>query len=188
MISDQRSELGTIFTVGHGARSLQEFLAVLSEAGVDLLVDVRRYPGSRRHPHFAREALARSLPQQGIAYEWWGDAMGGRRKAEEGSLERHGAWENEAFRAYASHMDGEEFQKALQRLIEASSRRHLAVMCAEALWWRCHRRLIADALVARGRQVLHLGLGEPQLHALTKIGRVDENGLLAYDGKGGATS
>jgi uncharacterized protein (DUF488 family) len=85
-------------------------------------------------------------------------------------------------------MDGEEFRKALQRLIEASGQRDLAVMCAETLWWRCHRRLIADALVARGRQVLHLGLGEPQLHALTKIGRVDENGLLAYDGKGGATN
>jgi uncharacterized protein (DUF488 family) len=172
-----------VFTVGHGARSLEDFVDILSGAGVEVLVDIRRYPGSRRHPHFARESLAAFLPQQGIGYEWWGDAMGGRRSAAETSLERHGAWDNEAFRAYASYMDGSEFQEALQRLMEVSEGREAAIMCAESLWWRCHRRLVADALVARGRPVLHLGLGEPQAHALTRFCRVDENGLLAYDGK-----
>lgn len=172
----------TISTLGHGARSREEFLAVLSEAGVQLLVDVRRYPGSRRHPHFAKGTLAAMLRLHGIGYEWWGPSMGGRRKADEASVVRHGAWENEAFRAYASHMDSPEFRQALRLLMDISRDRHAAIMCAETLWWRCHRRLIADALVAEGWQVIHLGMGDPRPHRFTEIARVDEQGLLAYDG------
>lgn len=180
--------MNPVFTVGHGSRSLEDFAGILSGAGVDLLVDIRRYPGSRRHPQFARESLEACLPQHGLGYQWWGKAMGGRRSAGEASLERHGAWENDAFRAYASFMDGPEFQEALQRLMEVSESSDVAIMCAETLWWRCHRRLVADALVARGRQVLHLGLGEPQPHALTSFCRVEGSGLLVYDGKTEATS
>jgi len=184
-VDDQADRVGpgtTVYTVGHGARSEDEFLAVLGQAGIELLVDVRRYPGSKRHPHFAREALAARLPAHGIDYQWWGSSMGGRRKPEESSLRRHGAWENEAFRAYAAHMDGPEFRTALRRLMDAAVGRPTAIMCAETLWWRCHRRLIADALVAEGMPVLHLGLGEPRPHRLSEIARVDEDGLLAYDG------
>lgn len=102
-----------IFTVGHGARSIEEFLAVLSGAGVELLVDVRRYPGSKRHPHFGREALSDALAAGGIAYEWWGEHMGGRREVGEEPGTRHGAWQNEALRAYAFHMDSPEFTEGL---------------------------------------------------------------------------
>lgn len=177
-----------VFTVGHGSLSLEDFVGILSGAGVDLLVDIRRYPGSRRHPHFARASLAVSLPQHGVAYEWWGKSMGGRRTSGEAALERHGAWENDAFRAYASFMDGPEFQEGLRHLMEVSQESAVAIMCAETLWWRCHRRLVADALVARGRQVLHLGLGKPQPHALTSFCRVEGSGLLVYDGNPKATS
>ncbi len=171
-----------VYTVGHGARSEEEFLTVLAQAGIELLVDVRRYPGSKRHPHFGRGALGAFLTGHGIDYQWWGSSMGGRRKAEQASLRRHGAWENEAFRAYAAHMDGPEFREALRRLMDAAVDRPTVIMCAETLWWRCHRRLIADALVAEEMQVLHLGMGEPRPHRFSGIARVDEQGLLAYDG------
>ena len=171
-----------IFTVGHGARSIEELIAVLSEAAVQLLVDVRRYPGSKRHPHFGREALAETLASQGIVYEWWGKQMGGRREAGDYAGSRHGSWENEAFRAYAFHMDSTEFREALAQLLEISKERKTAIMCSETLWWRCHRRLVADAVVAQGREVLHLGMGEPQSHRITEFARVEEDGLLAYDG------
>lgn len=170
-----------VFTVGHGSRSGEEFLALLAGAGVEQLIDVRRYPGSRRHPQFAKEALAEALQLEGIEYRWWGKAMGGRRQADQASLERHRAWEVDAFRAYAAHMDRPEFRRALDDLMEISSDRSTAIMCAETLWWRCHRRLIADALVAAGRQVRHLGTGDPQPHRLSEFARVDEHGLLAYD-------
>jgi mannose-6-phosphate isomerase-like protein (cupin superfamily) len=171
-----------VFTVGHGARSIDEFLEVLLDAGIGLLVDVRRYPGSKRHPHFGRGALGDALARSGVAYEWWGESMGGRREPDEQSEVRHGTWEIEAFRAYASHMDRPEFREALKRLMQVSQERKAAVMCSETLWWRCHRRLIADAVVAAGGGVVHLGMGRPQPHRLTGFARVDENGLLAYDG------
>lgn len=174
-----------IFTVGHGARPIEEFIAVLSAAGVELLVDIRRYPGSKRHPHFGREALAGALSAHGVAYEWWGEQMGGRREAGDRPGNRHAAWENEAFRAYAFHMDSPEFREALARLKKVSQDRKTAVMCSETLWWRCHRRLVADALVAGGFEAVHLGMGEPQAHRMTRFARVDEDGLLAYDGAGG---
>ncbi len=171
-----------IYTLGHGARSIEEFLSVLSDEGIQLLIDVRRYPGSKRHPHFGRGALGDALASKGIAYEWWGESMGGRREADEQSETRHGAWEVEAFRAYASHMDRPEFREALERLIQISKERNVAIMCSETLWWRCHRRLIADAVVAGGGSVVHIGMGKPQPHRMTEFARVDENGLLAYDG------
>ena len=173
--------MSQIFTVGHGARSLEELVSVLSDCRVDLLVDVRRYPGSKRHPHFAKDSLAEALPKSGIDYDWWGKTMGGRRKADEASAVRHAGWEVEAFRAYASHMDTPEFREALGRLMEMSAERPTAVMCSETLWWRCHRRLVADAIEASGGKVVHLGMGKPQPHRMTEFARVDEEGLLAYD-------
>jgi uncharacterized protein (DUF488 family) len=173
--------MGTIFTVGHGARSIEEFVTVLASGGVELLIDVRRYPGSRRHPQFGRKALASSLSEQGIVYEWWGESMGGRRKADEPSAARHRSWQDESFRAYAAHMDTPTFRQTLVRLVDLSNDRAVAIMCAETLWWRCHRRLIADALFVEGCKVIHLGIGEPQPHRLTESARVDNNGLIAYD-------
>ncbi|HEX2053601.1 MAG TPA: DUF488 domain-containing protein [Actinomycetota bacterium] len=172
--------MGTVYTVGHGARTAEEFLSVLQEAGIEVLADVRRYPGSRRHPHFGREALAANLSQAGIEYQWWGASMGGRRKADPASDARHSAWRVEAFRAYASHMETPDFREALSRLIDLSEQRRLAVMCSEALWWRCHRRLIADAVVAAGSEAVHIGRGAPQTHELTEFARI-EAGTLLYD-------
>ncbi|MDQ4149123.1 MAG: DUF488 domain-containing protein [Actinomycetota bacterium] len=173
--------MGTIFTIGHGARPLADFLDALANGRVDLLIDVRRYPGSRRHPHFGREALASVLAHGGIGYEWWGPSMGGRREAGGESEVRHRSWKNASFRAYAAHMDTAKFRDALSRLIELSDDHRVAIMCAETLWWRCHRRLIADALLAEGCEVMHLGAGDPERHRMTPSARVDENGLLAYD-------
>lgn len=177
----------TVFTVGHGARPLEELLEVLREADVRVLVDVRRFPGSRRHPHFAREALERSLPEAGVAYEWRGDVFGGRRRALPKEQSRHPIWRVDAFRAYAEHMDTPPFREALSTLEErATAGERLAVMCSETLWWRCHRRLIADALVAHGHEVVHLLTpGKRQVHALHGEAHVDDEGRPVYDGAQG---
>jgi uncharacterized protein (DUF488 family) len=171
----------TIYTVGHGARSIDDFLSILQEADIQVLVDVRRYPGSRRHPHFGREPLSGRLLTEGIRYEWWGEALGGRRALEPGSADRHGAWEDESFRAYAAHMETSEFRKMLSDLIRLAGDNRVAIMCAESLWWRCHRRLIADAAVVAGSEVVHLQEGKRQPHELTPWARVENNGALIYD-------
>lgn len=168
--------------MGHGNRSFEQLLEVLTSAGVELLIDVRRFPGSKRHPQFGRDALESRLRDHGIRYEWWGESMGGRRAETESSQARHRSWCNAAFRAYAGHMDTLEFRKALNRLVAASKDRSVAIMCAETLWWKCHRRLIADALLTEGLQVVHLGIEPPASHGLSRFARIDENGLLAYDG------
>jgi uncharacterized protein (DUF488 family) len=173
--------VGAIFTIGHGTRSVEELVELLGEGPADTLVDVRRFPGSRRSPHLAREALAASLPPLGVAYVFRGEALGGRRQARVGSPNI--AWQDPSFRAYADHMDTPAFQKALADLeAEARAGRRMAAMCAETLWWRCHRRLIADALVARGHEVVHLlGPGERALHSLNPAARLDDCGRLIYD-------
>lgn len=169
-----------IFTIGHGARSWEEFTSLLTAADISVLVDVRRYPQSRRHPHFSRERLEESLPCGGITYEWWGETLGGRRKGD-GSHNRHVAWRNASFRSYAAHMETQEFRDSLLDLEERSMSSRVAIMCAETLWWRCHRRLISDALVVDGRDVVHLGLGQDRPHSLTPGARVESNGTLVYE-------
>lgn len=168
-----------VFTVGHGTRTTDELIEVLVEAGVTMLVDVRRYPGSRRHPHFARAALEESLPAAGIDYGWKGDALGGRRDPSPDSP--NVAWRVDAFRGYADHLASGEFRSALRELEERAKSTRQAVMCAETLWWRCHRRLIADALVADGFDVVHLGMGRDDHHELHEAARRDHGGTLIYD-------
>ncbi len=136
-----------IYTVGHSTRRLEEFLRLLSAHGVEGVVDVRRYPASRRHPHFAREALAGALAAAGIAYRHEPD-LGGRR-APRGDSANVG-WKDAGFRGYADHMATTAFRAALERLIEFAEARPTAILCAEAVPSRCHRQLIADALTARG--------------------------------------
>ncbi|HSH59959.1 MAG TPA: DUF488 domain-containing protein [Acidimicrobiales bacterium] len=165
-----------LFTVGHGTRSVDELAAVVADAGLDRLVDVRRFPGSRRHPHLSRAGLEEGLPAFGIAYEWC-EALGGRRSRLPSS--RHTAWRNDAFAGYADHMDSKEFRTALDDVL---GRLPLAVMCAETLWWRCHRRLIADAATLAGIRVVHLlGVGKSQPHRLHEDVRRDEEGRPVYD-------
>lgn len=169
----------TIFTVGHGNRALDEFIALLRQARIECLVDVRAYPASRRHPQFAREALERALAAAAICYRWEGPALGGRRRPVADSP--HTALRSAGFRAYADHMMREEFQAALDRLIALGGEARVAVMCAERLPWRCHRYLISDSLAARDVPVVHIvSPDRGQVHAQSRFAR-KEGALLIYD-------
>jgi len=174
---------GPVFTLGHGTRSFEELIELLGEAHVGLVADVRRFPASRRHPHFTREALELSLPEAGLAYRWYGEGLGGRRKRRKGEPSRHPVWRNDVFQAYADYMDTPDFRRELSELENAARRGPaFAIMCAETLWWRCHRRLIADALTIDGFEVVHLiAPGARQEHKLHEGLRLDTNGHPVYD-------
>lgn len=153
-----------IWTVGHSTRRFPEFVELLRAHGIEHLVDVRRYPGSRRHPQFSKESLAAGLRAAGIGYVHEPD-LGGRRPTSADSPNT--AWRNASFRGYADHMSSDAFAAALGRILDLAADRRVALMCAEAVPWRCHRNLIADALVARGVRVLHiLSAGRADVHAL----------------------
>ena len=142
-----------MWTVGHSTRSLDEVVALARAHRITLIADVRKIPRSRRHPHFNADALARDLPASGLAYVPM-PGLGGLRAPRAPSINT--AWRNPSFRAYADYMQTDEFAAHLDALLERAQRDAVAVMCAEALWWRCHRSLIADALVARGVGVEHI--------------------------------
>ena len=164
-----------IWTAGHSDRPLEALLELLAGPEIELLADVRRYPGSRRHPQFGEERLAPALAAAGIAYRHL-PGLGGRRRARPDSPNT--AWRNEGFRAYADHMASEEFRAALAELEAAARERRTAVLCAEAVPWRCHRRLIADALVARGWEVAHLlASGRDEVHTLHPDALVQDDRL-----------
>src|SRR3954447_10412927 len=153
-----------MYTIGHSTRPLADFLELLHENEVGRLADIRRYPGSRRYPHFSSESLAHALPEAGIAYVHMPE-LGGRRKPRPDSP--NAAWRNEQFRGYADYMDTDEFRAAIERLLAFPER--TAIMCAEAVPWRCHRNLVADDLLRRGVRVLHiLGKGSVQEHSMNK--------------------
>ena len=144
----------TIVTVGHGTLPSAAFAALVREAGLDAIVDVRRFPGSRNNPQFGGEEMRRWLPEEGVAYQWM-PTLGGRRKASPASP--NVALRNVQFRAYADHMASNEFGGGVGELLELASAARVAVMCSEAVWWRCHRRLLADHIVLiAGLRVQHL--------------------------------
>jgi uncharacterized protein (DUF488 family) len=160
-----------LFTVGHSNRSLEDLIALLRGHGVDVVADVRTAPGSRRLPHFSRPALAALLPPRGLDYVHLPELGGFRRPAPDS---RNDGWQNRSFRGYADYMSTAAWRTGLERLIALAVDRNLAAMCAEAVPWRCHRSLIADALVARGLTVTHLlGPGQARSHALTPFASVD---------------
>jgi uncharacterized protein (DUF488 family) len=171
-----------VFTIGHSTRTAEEFVALLHAHGIRRLVDVRRAPGSRRHPHFGRDALAATLAAAGIAYRHE-EAMGGRR-LEEGDLRLdspNGGWKHPAFRAYADHLATPAFSDAVARLLADAKREPTTVMCAEARPGDCHRQLIADALVARGVEVRHiLSADAAEAHVLNPMAVVGPGGRIAY--------
>ncbi len=169
----------TLLTVGHGTAIAQELADRLSGAAVALLVDVRRFPGSRRHPHLSREAVAQWLPQAGVAYRWE-ERLGGRRPVPPDSSDV--ALRNAAFRGYAGWMRTDAFRAALDEVL--AEPRRTAVMCSESVWWRCHRRLVADAAVLlHGAEVLHLMPdGRLTPHAPTDGVRRDGDQLVYDDG------
>jgi uncharacterized protein (DUF488 family) len=171
-------ELPVIYTVGHSTRSWEQLAALLQEAGIEELVDVRSVPRSRRHPQFNAGALSQSLPRCDIAYAHE-PALGGFRRPHAHSPNR--GWSHRAFVGYADHMASAEFRAALDRLRRDARERRPCLMCAEAQWWRCHRRLIADALLACGHDVLHLGLGAaPAAHELTPFAELAPDGSITY--------
>jgi uncharacterized protein (DUF488 family) len=172
-----------IYTAGHSTRSAEEFLELLHAWGVRRVVDVRRYPGSRRHPHFSREQLDPALARAGIAYVHAVE-LGGRRTPAPDSP--NSAWRSASFRAYADHMGSAPFQEWLERLIGWAAGGDTAIMCAEAVPWRCHRQLIADALVARGVEVLDITAPDRATpHALSPHARVGADGGVTYPAPSG---
>lgn len=170
----------TFFTVGHSTLTSDEFVALLTQQGVTRVVDVRRYPGSRRNPQFSKEALAGCLADRGIGYTH-ALALGGRRGLQPGvPRELNGYWQNESFHNYADYALTESFQRALDELIGAAQGQRVALMCSEAVWWRCHRRIIADHLLARGEEVFHIMASGTKPAALTPGARVLGSGGVSY--------
>ena len=172
---------GPIYTIGHSTRTFDQFLALLRREDVRHLVDVRRFPVSRRYPHFDRDPLAHALEAAGISYEHAVD-LGGRRTASVGS--RNLGWRNASFRGYADYTASQMFLRALDALLAAADRVTTAIMCAEAVPWRCHRTLIADALLARGRTVRHILDASTATHTLTPFGII-RHGRVEYPGERG---
>lgn len=169
---------GLIFSVGHGARPLEEFLRLLEEAGMRQLADIRTAPRSTRHPHFDREALATALAAGGIGYRHL-RGLGGWRRARPDSP--HVALRVPGFRGYADHLSSAEFRRDYETLLEMARRAPTAYMCAETHWWRCHRKILSDRLVVDGWEVVHLiRTGERQPHGLSRLARLSE-GQLLYD-------
>jgi uncharacterized protein (DUF488 family) len=178
-VTEDRAAAPRIFTIGHGARPVDELVADLRSAGVRRLVAVRTAPGSRRHPQFGRDTLCERLASNGIAYEWRKE-LGGFRKPRPDSPNT--AIRNESFRGYADHMSSPDFLDALAWLESTSTDTPTAIMCAESLWWRCHRRMIADALAAHAWDIVHiLPGGRTEPHRFHPDARVVD-GRPVYDG------
>ena len=168
---------GTLWTIGHSTHPIDEFLDILTSHGVTRIADVRRFAGSRAFPQFNPAELQQSLADAGIGYTPM-PGLGGRRKALPNSP--HSAWRNEAFRGYADYMDTMEFTDAAELLATLTREDRVAAMCSEAVWWRCHRSMIADYFKVHGWEVLHImGLGEAKEHPYTPVARIVD-GQLAY--------
>lgn len=166
-----------IWTIGHSTRSLQEFIDLLSENGIEAVADVRSFPGSRKFPHFNAEALAKSLPEVAIEYVLF-KQLGGRRKSRPDSP--HTVWRNEAFRGYADYMDTADFRTGIDALLVLAGKKRTAIMCSEAVWWRCHRSMISDYLKADGVVVEHImGPGKTEIHPFTSAAKI-ARGKLVY--------
>jgi uncharacterized protein (DUF488 family) len=171
------SEKGTLWTIGHSTRAWDAFVAMLDAAAIEVLVDVRRFAGSRRNPQFSGEAMADALPQAGIDHLPL-PQLGGRREPRPDST--NSAWRNSSFRGYADYMAMPDYRAARDRLAALARSRRVAVMCAEAMWWQCHRSLIADDFKADGWQVIHLlAPGRAEEHPYTSAARIVE-GRLVY--------
>jgi uncharacterized protein (DUF488 family) len=177
---DSKTGSVTLLTFGHGTATQEQITELLHGAGVQQLVDVRTAPGSRRNPHVGRDELQRWLPETGIEYRWE-RALGGFRKAAPDSPDV--AWRNASFRGYAGYTRDPEFVAAIEKVLEEAQQRVTTVMCSESVWWRCHRRIIADfAVLARGVDVRHL-MHDGRLadHTVTAGARLNDDRLLVYD-------
>lgn len=170
-----------IWTIGHSTRALHEFLALLAQHRIEDVADVRRFPGSRRCPQYGGPELQARLAERRIEYHWL-PALGGRRRPQPDSP--HTAWRNESFRGYADHMQTAEFAAGLEQLLDVARRLRTTLMCSELVWWRCHRSMVADALLTRGIDVVHiLDAGHASSHPWTAPARIVE-GRLTYEAAG----
>ncbi|MBV8440343.1 MAG: DUF488 domain-containing protein [Hyphomicrobiales bacterium] len=169
------------FTIGHSTRPIEAFVALLKDADVRLLVDVRTIPRSRMNPQFNRDALPASLAAHGIGYQHLPSLGGLRGRQRDVSPETNAFWDNASFHNYADYAMGEEFRSGLEKLRELGRAERAAVMCAELPWQRCHRRIIADYLLAAGEEVVHiLGPGRIEPARSTEAARIEPNGALTY--------
>ena len=167
----------TIWTIGHSTRPIEEFLGLLAGARIKIIADVRSFPGSRKYPQYGKEALAATLATHAIGYHWL-QTLGGRRRVSPDSPNT--AWRNASFRGYADYMSSTEFEHGLAQLLKVASTARTAIMCSEAVWWRCHRSMIADALCVRGVEVLHiLDAKHRMVHPMTAPARI-VGGELTY--------
>lgn len=167
-----------IWTIGHSTRSLEEFIEMLNSFNIKLVADIRSFPGSRKFPHFNKEALAGSLPAHEIEYLHIKN-LGGRRKVNPDS--KNTTWHHPAFRGYADFMDTETFHEGIHKLEEIAKTKRTAYMCSEAVWWRCHRSMVSDYLKANGWLVMHImGVAKAQEHPYTQPARI-VNGCLTYE-------
>ncbi|MDQ3933081.1 MAG: DUF488 domain-containing protein [Actinomycetota bacterium] len=169
-----------LWSIGHSTHGLDEFVDLLAEHEIRALVDIRTVPKSRRHPHFRSDALAHSLPERGIAYTHV-PRLGGFRRPRADSP--NAGWRNESFRGYADYAMTDDFDAGLAELRRIAQAERTVMMCSEALWWRCHRRLVADRLVVAGDAVLHIGAdGRASEHELTPFACVSGDGQITYPG------
>jgi uncharacterized protein (DUF488 family) len=167
----------TVWTIGHSNRSADEFVSVLDAHAIEVIADVRRFPGSRKHPQFGGEALEQRLRAEGIGYTWIGE-LGGRRRGDTGPAQE--GWRNPSFRAYAGYTWTAEFADGLAQLLHIAEGARTAIMCSELLWWRCHRALISDVLRFIGVEVIHIAHEKPgTVHPYTSPARVID-GQLVY--------
>lgn len=172
----------TLWTIGHSTRTLEDFLGLLDHYRIEAIADVRRFPGSRRYPHFASEALTASLAAHGIDYQWI-PKLGGRRKVQPDSPNT--AWRNASFQGYADYTASAEFAEGLTELLKLAASKRTALMCAEAVWWRCHRSIVSDVLKLRGIEVIHIiDAKHTTVHPYTSAARVVD-GQLSYAGAQG---
>jgi uncharacterized protein (DUF488 family) len=169
----------SLWTIGHSTLSLEDLVARLRSFQIEALADVRSFPGSRRYPHFNKENLESMLAAAGIRYEHFRE-LGGRRRARPDSL--NVVWRNESFRGYADYMETEEFRAGIARLLDLAAKQRVAIMCSEAVWWRCHRSMISDYLRVKGIEVMHImSADKAEPHPFTSAARV-VNGELSYRG------
>ncbi|WP_300599927.1 DUF488 family protein [Niabella sp.] len=171
--------LHTLYTIGHSTHSSEDFIHMLQSFNIRMLADIRRFPGSKKFPRFNSEELAAELKSNGIGYVHL-EVLGGRRNVQEHS--RNHRWRNASFRGYADYMETPEFTKGIKQLEALAVKQPTACMCSEAVWWRCHRSLVADYLKAKGWQVLHImGIGKAEEHPYTSPARVAGDQVFYFD-------
>jgi uncharacterized protein (DUF488 family) len=176
---NQDKNNAVIYTIGHSNRDIDEFIELLKKNEIEVLVDVRKLPGSAKYPHFNREELSRSLGAVDILYVYL-EELGGRRKPNKESINT--IWKNKSFQAYADHMATEEFRKGIDTLLSYANKQRVAIMCSEAVWWWCHRSLIADYLKSTGTEVYHImSKTSNQLHPFTSAARIRDGKLFYFE-------